>query len=100
MTQMSDNVCDVKLKNSDIWTNSDNLRRVKPLNVTSSDSSILLSRFDHNGHNDYEGHDDHYGKDDADQVHLASTFPTPSLLPPDITMPNIEVKTSKSFQAG
>ena len=68
--------------------------------MTSSDSSILLSRFDHNGHNDYEGDDDHYGKDDADQVHLASTFPIPSVLPPDITMPNIEVKTSKSFQAG
>jgi hypothetical protein len=28
---MSDNVCDVKLKNADIWTNSDNLRRVEPL---------------------------------------------------------------------
>jgi len=25
-------------------------------------------------------------------VHLASTFPTPSLLPPDITMPNIEME--------
>ena len=32
--------------------------------LTSTGSSILLSRLDHYGHDDYDGHGDHDGEDD------------------------------------